>query len=413
MKKFLGIILSILIIVLSLTACSCGTTEDMGNNNNNNNNSGTENEDAAPKKIELTVWESTGGPDEFIRQAGERYTDQNPNVTIKYVNVELNDTSSQIALDGPAGIGPDLFVAPHDRIGELAEGGHIQKTRNPERVRESALDVCVDAVTYKGEMYGYPVAAETYALFYNKDIVKTPPKTFDELIEFCKGYNKGNKYGLMFDVANAYYTIIFATKNGNRPLSDTDAESVGLNNSDAVDGMTYFQGLRKSILDVPSSDLTTAVADEAFRSGSSAMHITGPWNLATYRDAGINFGVAPIPSLPGEENPPASFSGTRTMFVSSYSKNPDEAAAFAEFLMSEDMQKLRYELTEAIPSIDIKLDDEHINGFMQQLEHSYAMPSIPAMGKFWDAMNSASANIWDGADVKKELDACHKSIISE
>ncbi len=268
-------------------------------------------------------------------------------------------------------------------------------------------------MTYNGEMYGYPVAAETYALLYNKDIIDTPPKTFDELVDFCKKYNTADKYGLMFDVANAYYTIIFATKNGNRPLSDTDAQSVGLNNADAVEGMTYFQSLRKSILDVPSADITTAVADEAFKSGKSAMHITGPWNLAAYRDAGLNFGVTTIPSLPGEDEPPASFSGTRTMFVSSYSAHPEEAADFAEFLMTEDMQKLRYELTEAIPAVDLKLDNEHMTGFMKQLEHSYAMPSIPAMGKFWDAMNSASANIWDGADVKAELDACNKAILSE
>ncbi len=406
MKRILCLIISIVIALLSLTACSCKAEGDMGTGNSE----GNENNNQGARKIELTVWESTGGPDEFIRQAGERYTDKNPNVTIKYVNVELGDTSSQIALDGPAGIGPDLFVAPHDKIGELAEGGHIMKTRNSQLVKDKAIDVCADAVTYKNEMYGYPVAAETYALFYNKSIVDTPPQTFEELVKFCKNYNSENKYGLMFDVANAYYTIIFATSNGNRPLSDTDSSSLGLDNSDAIEGMTYFQSLRKQILDVPAADITTAVADEAFRSGLSAMHITGPWNLATYRDAGLEFGVAPLPSLPGETTPPASFSGTRTMFVSAYSEHPEEAADFAEFLMSEEIQKLRYELTEAIPSIDLKLEDEHIDGFIRQLEYSYAMPSIPAMGKFWDAMNSASANIWDGADVKKELEACTKAI---
>ncbi len=411
MKRYLCIILSVLFLVSSLCACSCRVEDEMEIGGNASDNQTSDNQ--SEKKIELTVWESTGGPDEFIRQAGARYTDANPNVTIKYVNVELGDTSSQIALDGPAGIGPDLFVAPHDKIGELAEGGHIMKTRSPKLVRDTVLEVCADAVTYKGEMYGYPVAAETYALFYNKDIVKTPPKTFEELVSFCKEYNKGDKYGFMFDVANAYYTIIFTTMDGNRPLSDSDAGAMGLSNDAAVEGMTYFQSLRKSILDVPSADITTAVADEAFKNGSSAMHITGPWNMAAYRDAGLNFGVAPIPSLPGQSESPASFSGTRTMFVSSYSAHPEQAADFAEFLMSDDMQKLRYELTEAIPAVELNLESEHMEGFMQQLEHSYAMPSIPAMGKFWDAMNSASANIWDGADVKKELDACAKAIDSK
>ncbi|MDR1617413.1 MAG: maltose ABC transporter substrate-binding protein, partial [Treponema sp.] len=42
-----------------------------------------------PGNIVLTVWESTKGPDEFIKQAGEAYTANHPGVSIKFVNVEL------------------------------------------------------------------------------------------------------------------------------------------------------------------------------------------------------------------------------------------------------------------------------------------------------------------------------------
>ena len=84
-------------------------------------------------KVVLTVWESTNGPDEFIKKAGEAYTKTHPNVTIKYVNVELGDAVTQIALDGPAGVGPDLFAAPHDRLGSLVSGGHVLPTEIIER----------------------------------------------------------------------------------------------------------------------------------------------------------------------------------------------------------------------------------------------------------------------------------------
>ena len=69
------------------------------------------------EKITLTVWESLLGPDEFIKQAGAKYTESHPNVEIKFVNVELGDSTGQISLDGPAGVGADLFAAPHDTIG--------------------------------------------------------------------------------------------------------------------------------------------------------------------------------------------------------------------------------------------------------------------------------------------------------
>lgn len=407
MKRFLGIALS----VVMLTGMLCGCSK---NNNASKPGTTTSSSGESKENITLTVWESTGGPDKFIEQAGERYTKLHPDVTVKFVNVELDNTSSQIALDGPAGVGPDLFVSPHDKIGELVEGGHIEETRNADKIKAAVLPVCADAITYKGKMYGYPVAAETYALFYNKKLVNEVPKTFEEVESFCRNYNSGDRYGLMFDVANGYYTVIFTTNDGNRPFDgfEKDPTDSKINNASAVKGMEYFQSLRKSILNVPSSDLTTAVADEAFKSGKAAMHITGPWNVASFRDAGLDFGVAPLPCLPGEDTPPASFSGVRTMFVSAYSKHPDEAADFAQFLVSEDMQRLRYELTEAIPSIPLDIDDDHLSGFLEQLDHAFAMPSIPQMSKFWDAMNSASANVWDGADVKKELDACNKAIVS-
>lgn len=85
--------------------------------------------------VTLKVWESLDGPDEFIKQAGEKFTAKYPWITIEFVNVELGDSTSQIALDGPAGVGPDLFAAPHDKLGELVSGGHVLPTANADTVK--------------------------------------------------------------------------------------------------------------------------------------------------------------------------------------------------------------------------------------------------------------------------------------
>ncbi len=370
------------------------------------------------KPVTLTVWESDKGPDDFINQAGEEYTKKHPNITIKYVHVELGDAAGQIALDGPAGVGPDVFAAPHDKLGELVSGGHVLATVNPDEVKKNALAACSQALTYNGSMYGYPVAAETYALFYNKALIKENevPKTWDELAGFAKKFNAANsgKYGFVMDVGNAYYTIIFTTKEGNRLFgpSGTDTTSTNINSPSSIQGMKFFQSLRSS-LNVPAQDLTTSVADAAFAGGKAAMHITGPWNIKNFKDAGIDFGVAPLPSLPGDKTPCASFSGTRAMFVSAYTDHPEEAAAFAAFLMTPEMQQLRFKVTGAMPAIDTKVDSPYIPGFLQQLNYAFPMPSIPQMGAYWDAMNSASKNIWDGQDVKAQLDACNSAILGK
>ena len=368
--------------------------------------------------VTLTVWESTNGPDEFIKQAGAIFEESHPNIKIKFQNVELGDTTGQIALDGPAGKGADVFVAPHDRLGSLVTGGHVLPTANADEIRSRALSSCVKALTYDGTMYGYPVSAETYALFYNKKLISDEevPKTWEDLESWCEKFNAENagKYGFVMDTGNAYYTIIFTTGDGNRLFGadGTDREHSNINSAKSVEGMKFFQSLKK-ILNVSSADLGTSTVDGAFQSGTAAMHITGLWNVVPFEKAGIEFGVAPLPSLPGDDKPAASFSGTRAMFVSAYTDHPAEANEFAAFLMSDEMQKLRFEITGAIPSIDTPLESKYAAGFLKQLEYAFPMPTIPEMSMFWEAMNSASKNIWDGADVKAELDACNAAMVGK
>jgi arabinogalactan oligomer/maltooligosaccharide transport system substrate-binding protein len=376
---------------------------------------GCKKSEGAAAKVELTVWESTNGPDEFIKQAGETYTALHPNVTVKFVNVELGDSVNQIALDGPAGVGPDLFAAPHDRLGELVTNGHILTTADPGAINSRILGACLTATTYNGKQYGYPVSAETYALYYNRAFVKDNevPKTWEEMVAYMKNFKVQGKYPFVMDVGNAYYTVLFTTKGGNRLFgaSGTDTKNTNLNSAAAVEGMKFFQSMRQ-ILNIPATDINTSVADGAFQSGSAAMHISGPWNVMNFVNAGLDIGIAPLPSLPGENTPAASFSGTRVMFVSAYSDHPEEANDFGAFLVTPEMQQLRAKITNTLPSIDTVTDNPYAGGFVEQLKYAFPMPSIPPMAKFWDAMNAASANIWNGADVQKELNECNAVIVA-
>lgn len=367
--------------------------------------------------VTLKVWESLQGPDEFIKQAGAKFTAQYPNVTIEFINVELGDAASQIALDGPAGTGPDVFAAPHDKLGELVSGGHVLPVTDPATVQANVVEAASKAATYDGTMYGYPVATETYALYYNKAYVTEPPKTWDDVIAFSKDFNAKNsgKYGFVMDVGNGYYTILFTTSGENRLFGPdgTDTTNTNINSAASAEGMKQFVALRDA-LDVPAADLATGTVDALFAAGDAAMHISGPWNVKNFTDAGIDFGVATLPALTGNTDPAASFAGIRTMYVSAYTDNPEVSAAFAQFLTTPEMQQLRADITGALAAStsEITYENEVVGGFGEQMKYAFPMPSIPQMGKFWDAMNAASANIWNGADIQKELDAANSTILA-
>lgn len=375
--------------------------------------SGCGSDDAKDGQVTIKVWESLEVKD-YIEAAGAAYHELHPEVNIVYENVELNSAVPRLILDGPAGAGADLFAAPCDKLGEAVEGGYVLPVTNQDAVSGRVMESCLKAATYKDLIYGYPVSDETYALYYNKDEIDITqvPTTWDAMLAYEQYNSHDGHYGFVMDPTTGYYTIIFTTAGGNRLFGEdgTDNTKTYLNTSEAVSGLSFLGDLSKA-LGISSSDISTQIADDLFMSGKADMTISGPWNTSVFEEAGINFGVTTLPRLPGEATPAASFSGARLMMVSSYSEHQKEAADFAEFLLTDEMQQLRYEYLKCIPSVAVDVEDEAIEGFMSQLQYATPMPSIPSMTAFWDAMSSASKNIWDGADVQKTMDNCDLVIL--
>lgn len=365
---------------------------------------------AAPKKVALKVWESEGPEKAYITFAARQYKKVDPSVKITYEPVGSTDSRAKIELDGPAGVGADVFVAPHDHIGALVEGGHVLPVDDADEYLANFEDVAKIGASYGGAVYGYPLGAETYALFYNKSLVKEAPKTWDEVISFAKTYNNKaeGKYALVWPVGDGYYGYMFMAS-FDAPLfgpNGDDRKQHNLNSPNAIKGLTFFQSLRKQILDVPASDVSGDFCNAQFSEGKAAMIITGPWKITDFKKSGVDFGITTIPAFPGSNHPGKTFSGVRLAFVSSYSEYPEQAKAFAKFITSKEMLEKRYEMTDQIPPRkDINATGELSKGIKAQLAYASPMPTIPQLGTYWSSMNSAYSGIWDGDDVRKDLNA--------
>lgn len=370
---------------------------------------------AAPKRAELKVWESAGAEKTFVQHVIKAYKKVNPKVKVTYEPVEATDARAKIELDGPAGVGADIFVTPHDHIGALVQGGHVLPVDDADAYMADFLDMARVGATYDGVVYGYPLGSETYALFYNKDILPEAPKTWDEVVAYAKKFNNKaeNKYALVWPVADGYYGYMFMESFG-APLfgpNGNDRKQHNLNSPAAIKGLTYFQNLRKQILDIPAADASGDFCNAEFTEGKAAMIITGPWKINDFKKAGINFGITTVPAFPGTNHPANTFAGVRLAFVSSYSEFPEEAKEFAKFMTSKEMLQMRFEDTDQIPPRkDIVTDNELSNGIKEQLKYATPMPTIPQLGTYWNAMGSAYSGIWDGDNVKTSLDAAAASM---
>jgi arabinogalactan oligomer/maltooligosaccharide transport system substrate-binding protein len=359
----------------------------------------------------LVIWESNEEKG-FIEEIGKRFKEKY-GVEVAVEVVPGGDQGGRLSTDGPAGLAADILTMPHDQIGPAVTANLILPNDYfEEETRASMVDASITATTFNDVLYGYPKSVETYALFYNKDLMPNPPKTWDEVIAFSKEFNKPeeNKYGIMWEIGNFYFGYGFFASTGGYVFGDNNSnpEDIGLNNEGAVKGMTFFQSL-KEILPVNTGDVTYDVKAQLFSEGKLAMNIDGPWAIGTFRDK-VNFGVAQLPAFPTGEAM-TSFSGVKAYYVNSYSKYPNAARLFANFASSKEIQLLNFEMTGQIPANkeaneDPKIkSDAIISGFSEQFANSTPMPSIPAMASVWEPGAGALTTIWnEGADVKATLD---------
>ncbi|RIE01654.1 maltose ABC transporter substrate-binding protein [Cohnella faecalis] len=364
---------------------------------------------------ELTIWDSEGNDGGlWLKKVLPGFTEKY-GVKVTYEPVAVDDVPSKIATEGPAKLGADVFNAVHDALGGLVSAGLVYP--NDTLKADDLVLPAVQGTAYGGKQYGYPVAIETAGLYYNKDYVKEPPKTFDEVISFAKEFNGKGKYGFMMETSNFYFVNSLLSGYGGYVFGKdgTDKDDIGLNNEGAVQGAEFFRSL-KSILPVNASDLKEDIKKGLFIEGKVAYNIDGPWNLQGYKDSKINFGVAPLPLLPNGK-PPVTFSGVRAFYVNSYTPYPKAAKLLASYLTSEEMLMDRYLTIGQIPPYKELLAKPEVSGdpitagFAAQIENSIAMPSIPQMGAIWEPAASALEEIWNkGSDPKTQLDRAVKSI---
>jgi arabinogalactan oligomer/maltooligosaccharide transport system substrate-binding protein len=330
-----------------------------------------------------------------------------PNVTIKFENVGNVDARGKVSLDGPAGIGPDVFLMPHDHIGNaiiddicLPFPSDMQ-----EKYRELLLDAAIKTCTSEDELYAVPISTENIALFYNKDLLGNtpPPKTFEEVIAFAQKWNNpaANKYALRWQVDDSYINYFFLTLFGMQlfgPNMD-DFKTPGFDSDAARQGVDFHHSLR-SYYNVNTADATWDSTVAAFQQGEVPFTITGPWAIGDALKNKINFGITKLPTFQGKQ--PRCFSGNIIAAVSSYTKNPNAARAFVDYLASVEGETIQFKLTgklaayKDVSGIEGLRDDVLLRGIMEQAPFADPMPVIPEVNQMWDAMKALFTFTWDG-----------------
>ena len=326
----------------------------------------------------------------------------------------VTDKFQQAAANGQ---GPDIFIWAHDRFGEWAAGGLITPVEPSDAIKANTFDFTWDAMQFGGNTWGYPISVEAVGLIYNKDLVPVPPATMEEI----PGMDiEGVTANMMWDYNNTYFTMPLLMAGGGYAFQKVDGSydgtDTGVNNAGSKAGVQVIKDMIDS--GAMPSGVDYGVMDAALNKGETAMVINGPWAWSNLEASGINFGVAPVPSVGG--NPSKSFVGVLGAVVNASSPNKDLAIEFIEnYMLTDDGLTAINDDTAlgAVASISFAATlagNENIAATLANAQNGVPMPSNPEMGKFWGAMGPALTAVTTGqSSVEEALDDAAARILAE
>lgn len=323
----------------------------------------------------------------------------------------------------PAGQGPDIIMEPHDRIGSFVVPGLLAPEPKNLFTKKELADynrVALSAFNYGGKTYGVPWARETYFLFYNKDLVKTPPATWGGLIQTAKKLTTGDQYGFLWDTTNFYYDFAFMAGYGGYVFKSTksglDPKQLGIDTPGSIKGLKLIQDLTNYYKLTPPST-NTDVMEGKFSAGKAAMIIDGPWAVAGFKAKGINFGVAGLPQFQ-KGSPMKPFIGVQGFLVNSHSKNTAVAWDLVKYL-SQHMQLSLFKAAGRVPVLNSIANSKLVkaNPVTQAVIASsnlgVPMPNIPAMAAVWTPMSNALQTLVQGKSTPAQTAADAQKAIEQ
>lgn len=371
----------------------------------------------------LLFWTSeTEYGEEVAKAFEEKY-----NVPVEIEKLGMGEIE-KVSLTGPSGTAADIFMCSNDNFMQGMDAGLFLEFDDAiaNRVKERVDETGVKTVTKDGKLYGVPVSIETSCLFYNKDLVDTPAKTLEEILDISKTYNDtaNNKYYFLHSMADVYKVFPMLSAYGYKPFGEngTDAENPGFDTDEYKKGLEFVNSFR-DLIPISSTDLRNAeFLRSLFMDGKVAYEITGPWDITTFKESGINFGVTTLPTYNGKPLTP--FAGVKNAHVSAWTKYPIAAQLFAEFLTSDEGASLLYEKANQITTLkDISKvkglnEDEYIKPFTEQFSNSVPMPAVNTIGAFWSSTENAIIAMYDGQLTPEEaqkntIEAWNTTCISE
>ncbi|MBM4386673.1 MAG: extracellular solute-binding protein [Deltaproteobacteria bacterium] len=372
----------------------------------------------AKENTEILLWHSYRGQEQkALEKCARLFSEKNPHIKLKTLQIPYDAFIDKISVAVPRGHGPDPLIMAHNMIGEWTDEEKILQNITDMIERESLDEFMLESVralVYKQALYGLPLAYKNLALFYNKEMVKKPPATVDEMIKIASENTseKDGRFGLAYEAGLLFFHAPWFFGFGGEVFSKDGG--VAVNSPAAKESLDFARNLVNKHGIVPRG-MTSYIVTSMFNSGKAAMVINGQWFLSEI-EGNVNFGVVPLPAISPEKKPKP-FLTIEAVFMARNCKNKDAAIEAMKFLVSDESARIRAlegrqtvanKETYDIPEIK---DDPIFEAFRRQAEDSIIIPSSPEMQVVWSTMDMAiNGAVFGDKEIAESLSKAEEKI---
>jgi multiple sugar transport system substrate-binding protein len=229
--------------------------------------------------------------------------------------------------------------------GEFANAGWLEPVpqSTAQKVSANVFESVLETASFEDELVTVPIWSNTQLLWYRKDRVPSPPKTWDEMIDM--GEKIGPAEGRIQIQGNRYEGLVVLTNQliesaGTSILAGP--KEVRLDEQPTKKALAIMGRLSKSPAAAPN--ITTSTEDSArlgFEAGDSTFQINYPFVYPSAKennpDVFKQMGVAQFPAVEAgrPSKPPI---GGINIGVSAFSKHKEQAFAATECLVQAENQ---------------------------------------------------------------------------
>jgi arabinogalactan oligomer/maltooligosaccharide transport system substrate-binding protein len=373
-------------------------------------------------QTELVIWHSYRGEEKSALEkvvAAYNAASAAKGVKVTTLAVPFDAFADKITAAVPRGKGPDIFIYAQDRLGGWVEAGNTIEPIDfylDQGTSGRFLPTTMQAMTYRGTVYGLPLNFKVITMIYNKKLVATPPMTSAALVATAKKLTDAGsgRFGLAYWYSNFYYHAPLMGAFGGGVFDDKGKPVLNsAANTRSLETLMKWVEQDKILPAEPSTALVTSL----FNEGKAGIVFSGPWFLGEIAK-GIDYGVAPLPTVDEAGGKPMRpWMTVEGVYVAAPSKNKEAAYDFVKYVTDLPQAKRLALEGRQTPANKAVYDDPAVKAdavmqaFRRQVEVATPMPNLVEMTMVWTPVTTAmNTVVQKSALPKAALDVAQQEV---